>query len=260
MTLSVADLSRTLGGSTILQGIDLEVPTGSLVGLLGPNGSGKTTLLRTIAGLGTPDTGTVHLDDSDLIALPRRERGRTLALVEQEAATDLDLSVLDVVLLGRIPYRRPLQGDREIDFNLAMTALEQVGMVELAERRWPTLSGGERQRTHLARALVQQPRLMLLDEPTNHLDVGHQLQFLSLVRNTGITALAALHDLNLAATFCDRLVVLADGHLVATGPVAEVLTVELLDEVFGVSAEVTHSATGRVHIQFHPPVIEAVHV
>jgi len=101
---------------------------------------------------------------------------------------------------------------------------------------------------------------MLLDEPTNHLDVGHQLQFLSLVRNTGITTLAALHDLNLAATFCDRVVVLADGHLVATGPVAEVLTVELLEVVFGVAAEVTQTATGGVHLQFHPPAIEAVHV
>ncbi|MGY6501211.1 MAG: ABC transporter ATP-binding protein [Acidimicrobiales bacterium] len=258
MTLDVHQVTRSLGGTLIIDAIDVRVPTGSLVGLLGPNGSGKTTLLRTIAALGRPDRGSVWLDGADLVAMRRRDLGRSLALVEQQAATELDLTVLDVVLLGRIPYRRPLQGDSDADLDMAVDALERVDMAHLAERRWSTLSGGERQRTHLARALVQRPSLLLLDEPTNHLDIGHQLQLLHLVRAAGVTTLAALHDLNLAALFCDALVVMHHGRVHASGRPEHVLTPALLAEVFEVVADVApHPATGRPHIVLHPPANEA---
>lgn len=257
--LSVRDLTRSRGGNVIVEAIDLDVAEGSLVGLIGPNGSGKTTLLHTIAALGRPDAGTIVLGDDDVLALARRHLGQRLALVEQQASTEVDLTVLDVVLLGRTPYRKPLQGDSDNDLKLALAALTQVGLSTFVERRWRTLSGGEQQRVHLARALVQQPRLLLLDEPTNHLDISHQLQLMALVRNSGLTTLAALHDLNLAALFCDHLVLLHHGRVHAAGPVDAVLTTDLLAEVYQVRADVNvHPGTGRPLIILHPPEVRSL--
>ncbi|MGE3619723.1 MAG: ABC transporter ATP-binding protein [Acidimicrobiia bacterium] len=252
--LVARDLTWTAGGARIVEGVDLEVDEESLVGLIGPNGSGKTTVLRTIAGLLRPDRGRVVLDDVEVATLRRREVARRIALVEQHAETEVDLTVLDVVLLGRTPHRRALQGDSADDLALARAALAGVDLAGLAERPWHTLSGGERQRTQLARALTQQPRLLLLDEPTNHLDLGHQLQLLAMVRRSHVTTLAALHDLHLAAMFCDRLVVLHRGRVVAAGAVEEVLTPSLLADVFEVNADVTtHPTTGRPALVVHPP-------
>lgn len=238
----------------ILGDVDLEVAEGSIVGLLGPNGSGKTTLLRTVTRLIAPDGGTVTLGGVETTTLRRRDLARQVALVEQHAATGLDLSVLDVVLLGRTPHRSLLQTDSSADAMLAAEALARVDMAGTERRRWHTLSGGEQQRVQLARAIVQQPRLLVLDEPTNHLDIGHQLQLLAFVRAAGVTTLAALHDVNLAAMFCDALVVLDAGRVAAAGPVADVITPALLADVFGVRADVTpHPATGRPLVVLHPP-------
>ncbi|WP_329109820.1 ATP-binding cassette domain-containing protein [Micromonospora sp. NBC_01699] len=252
--LTAAGLSWSVRGTLIVDGVSCSVPAGTLVGLLGPNGSGKTTLLRLIARLTTPDRGTVLLGGDDLTGLDRRDLARRLALVEQYADTDLDLTVLDVVLLGRTPHRRSWWGEGAADLAAAYAALDRVDLAGFARRRWHTLSGGERQRVQLARAFTQEPELLLLDEPTNHLDIGHQLQLLHLVRRSGVTTLAALHDLNLAAMFCDTLVVLHRGRVAAAGPVAEVLTPDLLREVFTVHADVgTHPTTGRPSLTFHPP-------
>ena len=252
--LTAAGLTWSAKGTLIVDGVSCTVPTGALVGLLGPNGSGKTTLLRLIARLTTPDRGRVLLAGDDLTSLTRRNLAQRVALVEQHADTDLDLTVLDVVLLGRTPHRRSWWAEQPADLAAAHAALTQVDLAELADRRWRTLSGGERQRVQLARAITQEPELLLLDEPTNHLDIGHQLQLLHLVRRSGVTTLAALHDLNLAAMFCDTLVVLHRGRVTAAGPVAEVLTPPLLREVFGVHADVAvHPGTGRPTLTFHPP-------
>jgi iron complex transport system ATP-binding protein len=250
MTLVVAGVDWAVGPATILDDVDVVVPTGAVVGLLGPNGSGKTSLLRCVARLRRPDCGVVSLDGADLATMRRRDLGRRMALVEQHGDTEVDLRVLDVVLLGRTPHQRPLQGDTATDHEVCRDALARVDMLAFAERPWSTLSGGERQRVHLARAIAQQPALLVLDEPTNHLDLGHQQQLLTLVRSAGFTSLAALHDLNLAAMYCDSLVVLERGRVRAAGPPAEVLTADLLADVYGVTAEVvTHPRGG------HPVVI-----
>jgi ABC-type cobalamin/Fe3+-siderophores transport system ATPase subunit/histidinol-phosphate/aromatic aminotransferase/cobyric acid decarboxylase-like protein len=246
MTLTINGLGLELDGSTILDDVEVSVAAGEIVGLIGPNGSGKTSLLRCIARLQPFGHGTVSLEGTDLSPLPRRELGRQLAVVEQQAGTDLDITVIDVVLLGRTPHRRPLQAETSRDHALAQDALTAVGMIGLADRSWLTLSGGERQRVHLARALVQEPTLLLLDEPTNHLDPRHQLQLLDLVRASGLTTLAALHDLNLATRFCDSLIVLHRGRVHAHGPVGEVLTPRVLGHVFQVDTTiVSHPVTRR---------------
>ncbi len=252
--LQARGIRWTADGRLIVADIDLEVADGSIVGLLGPNGSGKTTLLRAVARLIAPDAGAVRLGGEDVGSMRRRQLAQRLAFVEQHAITSLDLRVADVVLLGRSPYRSALAGDSAEDIELARHALGQVDMTGTEQRRWHTLSGGEQQRVQLARALTQQPTLLVLDEPTNHLDVGHQLQLLHYVKGIGITTLAALHDVNLAAMFCDSIIVLHRGRVAAAGAVSDVITSKLLSDVFAVTADVIpHPHTGRPHVILHPP-------
>ena len=237
---------------TILHEVSAELPTGSVTGLIGPNGSGKTSLLHVLAGARRPTRGRVKVDGEDIHALPSRVRARRLALLEQHASTTLDLTVRQVVELGRIPYRGRWPGQDCEGAEHIHSALHLGRIEDLADRRWQTLSGGERQRTQLARALAQRPSLLMLDEPTNHLDLGHQIDFLETVRSLGITTVAALHDLDLAAAFCDRLIVLRGGHVVAEGPVEAVLTSDLISEVYGVRATVErHDAAARLTVVWH---------
>jgi iron complex transport system ATP-binding protein len=246
MTLRADHLSWSAAGRMIVDRISCEVHPGSLVGLIGPNGSGKSSLLRCIAQLRSPDHGDITLDGDDLSQLSRRQLARRLAFVEQDAPTDLDLTVLEIVLLGRTPYRRAFELDPSTDRKLAADALRRTGLDGFASRTWHTLSGGERQRARIARALVQEPDVLLLDEPTNHLDVAHQLDVLALVRSLRLTTLAALHDLNLAALYCDELVVLSAGRIVATGAPADVLTLDLIRVVYGIECHVTPHPTAGV--------------
>ena len=256
MELSIAGVGTRLGGRWVVDGIDATPTPGHLTGLLGPNGAGKTTLLRLVAGLLVPEAGAVLVDDTPVHDLPRRSRARRIALVEQESASTVPLTVREVVTLGRIPYRS-LWGSDD-DGGAVDRALRSAQALGLADRAWSTLSGGERQRVHVARALAQEPSLLLLDEPTNHLDVSAQLSLLAFVRDLGITSVAALHDLNLAAAFCEHVLVLADGHLVAAGHPADVLVPALIRDVYRVEAEVlTHPRTGRPVIAFHEPAAAA---
>lgn len=247
--LDVTGATWSVGEAVIIDGIDCTVPAGAVTGLLGPNGSGKSSLLRGLAGVQRLDEGRASYGTADLLRMRRRERARRLAFVEQDAASDRPVTVLDAVLLGRIPHRSVLAGDSPHDREVAVGALARVGITALADRQVATLSGGERQRVHLARALAQEPDLMLLDEPTNHLDVGAQLSLLTLLGDLaagGVTILTALHDLNLAAAACDHLVLLSRGRVVAAGPVREVLTPDRVRDVYGVHCEVlTHPRTGR---------------
>ncbi|WP_052668592.1 ABC transporter ATP-binding protein [Nitriliruptor alkaliphilus] len=254
--LAVCELTVSIADTAIVQGADLHVAQGGFTGLIGPNGSGKSTLLRGIARLLAPDDGAVFIGADDVAALPRRQVARRLALVEQRVGTDVDLTVLDVTLLGRIPHQGSWRCASEVDRAVALFHLEEVGMADKADRSWHTLSGGEQQRVQLARAFTQEPTVLALDEPTNHLDIAHALQILATVQHVGLTVVAALHDLNLAATFCDQLVVLHEGRVVANGTPQEVLTPQLLREVYGVEAAVEVSAvTGRPAISYHRPLV-----
>ncbi|WP_435848698.1 ABC transporter ATP-binding protein [Streptomyces javensis] len=233
-------VSRRTDGRLIVDGITLTLRPGETVGLLGPNGSGKSTLLRLLAGVLAPSAGVVTMDGRALPRVGRRATARRIATVEQHAHTQTELTVREVVALGRIPHRRAWASASAADARAVDAALERSGLADRAGQSWHTLSGGERQRTQIARALAQEPRELLLDEPTNHLDIQHQLDLLDLVVSLPIATVIALHDLNLAAMYCDRLLVLREGRAVAEGTPGDVLTPALIKRVYGVEADVTH--------------------
>ncbi|MFD7551148.1 ABC transporter ATP-binding protein [Streptomyces sp. NPDC059816] len=247
--LDIEDVTVAVGGRALVTGVSLQVAPGEVVGLAGPNGAGKSTLLRTVYRTLRPTSGRVLLDGEDVWRLPGKRLARQLAAVLQESAGDFELTVYDVVAMGRTPHKRAFAGDDADDRAVIASALARLDVDALAQAPFNRLSGGEKQRVLIARALAQQAGTMVLDEPTNHLDLRHQLDVLRLVRQLGVTTVVALHDLNLAAAFCDRLCVLAAGRVVALGPPAEVLTRELLSEVYRVEAEVDrHPVTGVPHI------------
>ncbi|MEV6167417.1 ABC transporter ATP-binding protein [Streptomyces sp. NPDC051954] len=244
-------VGRRADGRLILDGVDLAPEPGTTVGVLGPNGSGKSTLLRLLAGLLAPTAGVVTLDGDPLAELSRRTVARRLAVVEQQADTQIELTVLDVVRLGRVPHRRAWTPTTADDERAVRAALERTGLTDHAGQPWHTLSGGERQRVQIARALAQEPRELLLDEPTNHLDIHHQLGLLDLVTGLPVTTVVALHDLNLAAMYCDQVVVLSTGRVVARGAPADVLTEALIADVYGVRAAVSSEGPDRrPHVRF----------
>ncbi|MBP1860239.1 ABC transporter ATP-binding protein [Rhizobium herbae] len=251
MSISVRDVHWSAGGLMIVDGISIDVAPGKTLGLLGPNGSGKSSLLRLICRLRNVKSGVIALGNTDIAAMARLDIARRVAFVEQQATTEAQVTVLDVVRLGRTPHRGPLSPWSAADDAAVNAALRQVGMPERTGQLWHTLSGGERQRVHIARALAQTPSELLLDEPTNHLDIQHQLEILSLVARLPATSIIALHDLNLAAMFCDTLAVLHQGKVVAAGTPEDVLTEELIANVFGVRAYIERSAHhGRQHVHY----------
>ncbi|MEV0588064.1 ABC transporter ATP-binding protein [Nonomuraea sp. NPDC050310] len=245
MTLSLEEVSVSVAGRRLVRELSLTVGPDEVVGLLGPNGSGKTTALRSVYRALRPVGGAVRLDGEDLNAMPARAAARRVAALTQEGHADLDFTVAEIVALGRAPHLRGNQALSPAEHELCRRAMARMDVAHLAGRGVLSLSGGERQRVLVARALVQEPRVLILDEPTNHLDLHHQLRLLAMLRGAGLSVLVSLHDLNLAAAACDRLAVLAAGRLVACGPPHEVLTPSLLREVFGVEASVVpHPLTG----------------
>ncbi len=219
-----------------LKDITLQVKPGEFVGLIGPNGSGKTSLLRCAFRYSRPRQGGVAIGDHDMWSRSPRWCARRVAVLAQEFPDAFGLTLFDVIAMGRAPHQRFFSTDNANDRALVADAVTAVGLKGYEQHRFETLSGGEKQRCLLARALVQQPRLMVLDEPTNHLDPRHQLELLGMVKRLGVATLASIHDLNLAAAFCDRLCVINHGRLIAQGTPWEVLTPQLLGQVFGARA------------------------
>ncbi len=253
MTVLFDDVSVSRGGRTVLHGVDLEVGTGRIVGLLGPNGSGKSTLLRTLFTGRRPQRGRVTIDGADVSQLAPRALARTVAVMLQDAPSEFDLTVRETVLVGRSPHRPPFSRDTPEDQRIVDEALRVADVQELGDRLVRRLSGGQRQRVMLARALAQQGEILVLDEPTNHLDIAHQLDLMRVVSGLGTTVIAALHDLNIAAAFCDDVAVLDEGRIVAFGPPATVLTPALVDRVFHVTARIAVEVdTGDRAMTFHP--------
>lgn len=248
--LKVAGVSIRRGGRSIVTDAQFSAPAGKVTALVGPNGAGKSTLISAIVGIERPEAGGLTFAGADLVAMGRRERAGICAYVEQSASTEERLSVFDVVALGRIPHVSTwAAGLGADDEAIVAGALEKVDMAGFAERLFNTLSGGEQQRVHIARALAQEPKLLVLDEPTSHLDIRAQLQVLHLLSDlarAGGTVLLALHDLNLALRFCDWLVVLHGGQVVAEGRPAEILREDLLARVYGVHASLIEGPSGPV--------------
>ncbi|MGH3753556.1 MAG: ABC transporter ATP-binding protein [Pseudonocardiaceae bacterium] len=242
-----------INGVRIVSAGVLHAAAGSIVGLIGPNGSGKSTLLRTVYRALRPTEGVVRVGGDAVWAMTARQAARRTAVLTQESPIDFDFSVIEIVMLGRVPHKGLLQRADVTDERIIDDALRRSGAAGLAQRRFSTLSGGEKQKVLIARALAQQPKVLVLDEPTNHLDIAAQLELLELVRSLQITVVTALHDLNLAATYCDQLFVLDQGHVTASGTPEEVLVPETLRHVFGVRAHCsTHPLTGRRLLAFAP--------
>ena len=239
--LEASDVSFAVGMAQLLDAVSLEVRGGSLLGLIGPNGAGKSTLLKCISQLLAPSTGQVSLDGEDLRGRSPQEIARHIALLPQSTTLNFAFTCLEVVLMGRNPHLGRFEAEGARDHAIAQQSMANTDSEEFVTRLITEVSAGERQRVLLARALTQQPRLLLLDEPTAGLDVQHQLQVFTLIRDLvsqGLTAIAVVHDLNLAARYCDRLVLLDRGAVRARGRVSDVLTPEHLADVFNVEATV----------------------
>ncbi|MBK0079342.1 ABC transporter ATP-binding protein [Kosakonia sp. S58] len=251
MSIAAENITWKVGKKVIVNDVSMTVARGETVGLLGPNGSGKSSLLRVLAGLRRPHKGRVLLDGQNLHRLPKKQLARRVAFVEQHGMTDANMRVRDVVKLGRIPHHSPFSSWSTEDEETISAALARVDMLEKSQQGWLTLSGGERQRVHIARALAQMPSEILLDEPTNHLDIHHQLQLMKLISELPVTSIVAIHDLNHALMFCDSLIVMQHGTVVASGTPQAILTEELLWEVFRVKAKITPSPChDKNHIHF----------
>jgi iron complex transport system ATP-binding protein len=251
--LQVENLSLQIRQTSILQGINLEVLPGEFVGLIGPNGSGKSSLLRCIYRIFKPTTGRITLNGNKISHLSPRQLAKQIAVVLQESSTEFDFTVAEVVAMGRFPHQGLFGYESQQDNQLIQTVLAQVGLDAIAERNFSSLSGGEKQRVLVARAIAQQPQILILDEPTNHLDIRYQLQLMEWVKALGFTTIAALHDLNLAATYCDRLYVIQGGKIVAQGEPANILTPRLIATVYQVGADIQiDPVTGKLRLAFFP--------
>lgn len=240
--ITVAALTVAYGAATALSAIDLEIPKGKVTVLAGPNGCGKSTLLRAIRRLHQPKSGEVRLGDLPISGLKEKELARHIGLLAQNPSAPDDMSVEELVRLGRYPHQSMLQPWSAADGEAIQAAMFGTGVSHLADRRLGSLSGGQLQRVWIAMVLAQETDIICLDEPVNHLDMAHQIDCLDLVRRLnqehGRTVVLVLHDLNLAARYADRLVFLKDGRVVAEGAPAELMSEELIEDVFGISCRV----------------------
>lgn len=250
LKVEVRNLSYGVPSREILRQVSLRVDKNQFVGLIGPNGSGKTTLLKHIYRALPPEKKSVFINGREIEAFSYRETAKQVTVMRQENATDFDYTILEMVLMGRAPYRKFYERDSDEDKRIALSALQFMGMESMANQPFSTLSGGERQRVLIARSLAQEADILVLDEPTNHLDVHYQWLLMEVIAGLKKTVLSVFHELNLACTFCDYLFVLNDGHVVAQGTPKEICTSATLERVFRVKADVLSLADGRPYIVY----------
>ena len=249
MNIKAENINITLEKNNILKDINIEVDNKEVVGIIGPNGSGKSTFLKCIYRVLKPSDGAILLDKVDIKDMTVKESSKRLAVLSQHNNYNFDFTVKDIVLMGRSPHKRFMERDNKEDYAIVNDALKKVEMLEFKDRCFQSLSGGEQQRVILARALAQQPQCLILDEPTNHLDIKYQLQLMRIVKSLNIEVIAAIHDLNIAAMYCDKIYVLKDGKIVKFGKTNEVLTKKLIKDVYEVDADVIVNQ-GMVHISY----------
>ena len=241
-----------IGDKEILKGLDFHLKPKEFLGIIGPNGSGKSMFLKCLYRVQKPTEGRITLNGRALDELSYRESALQLAVVAQHNIYSFDFTVMNVVLMGRSPHKRLLDRDNAEDYRIARHALATVGMNGFEERSFASLSGGEQQRVILARALTQEAECMILDEPTNHLDIKYQLQIMDIVKGLGLTVVSAIHDLNIAALYCDRLMAIRKGRVVGLGTPAELLTEAFIYDLYEVHAKVERDARGRIYVRYLP--------
>ncbi|MBR1973873.1 MAG: ABC transporter ATP-binding protein [Candidatus Methanomethylophilaceae archaeon] len=247
------ELCVSIGKKRIVDHSTIHVDEGEFVGLIGPNGSGKSTMLKAIYRTLEPESGTITVNGVMLKDSSLRESALNLAVVSQHNYYNFDFMVEEVVMMGRTPHKKSMEMDNEEDRRIVGESLEKVGMSDFKGRKFSSLSGGEQQRIILARALTQMSPCLVLDEPTNHLDVKYQLDVLDIVKGLGSTVLCALHDLNLAAQYCDRIYILEGGRVRYEGSPSEVITEDVILEIYGVKSSVeVHPKTGLLNVVYYP--------
>lgn len=257
MKLQAEGLRYSYGDKLAVDNLSFSVEDGEFVGLIGPNGSGKSTALKMIYRALRPQAGRVLLDGRDLLKMPYRQSAQLMAAVSQENEVPFQFTVEEIAAMGRSPHKGLFEADSPEDKAIVAWALAQLGLTDLAQRNYAQISGGEKQRTVIARALAQQCPFLVLDEPANHLDIGYQMQIFSLVKGLGCSALSAVHDLNMAALYCDRIYILKNGRLVCQGSPEETLTPENIWDIYGVRSVVSRQPeTGKLSIAFLPPEAE----
>ena len=232
--IEVKNLLYKVKGKIILNNIDIKFPEKKFIGIIGPNGAGKSTLLKNIYGIYTPNKGEIFIDGENIKNISKKERAKKIAVLAQEDNSQFDFTIEQIVEMGRYPYKNIFEDYSDKDREIAIKMLEKTGMKNHIGRDFKNLSGGEKQRVLIARALAQETPTLILDEPTNHLDIGYQLQLLHMIKHLDITVIAALHDLNVAAIFCDYIFVMKDGEKIKEGTPEEILTKENLKNIFGV--------------------------
>lgn len=252
MELKGSGIRKSYGSAEILKDVSVQVKNRQFVGIIGPNGSGKSTFLKCVYRILKPDNGAFFLDGQALANMSVKESARKIAVVAQHNYYNFDFKIEEVVMMGRSPHKRSLERDNAEDYRIVNECIDKVGMSHFKGRSFSTLSGGEQQRIILARALAQQTPCIVLDEPTNHLDIKYQLQLLDIVKQLDATVISAIHDLNIAAMYCDYLYAMKDGVIVAAGTPSEILTPELVKQLYEVEAEVTKDRFGITHVTYYP--------
>ncbi|HJD15139.1 MAG TPA: ABC transporter ATP-binding protein [Candidatus Enterococcus stercoripullorum] len=238
MKLSIEHLDLSIKQRTLLEDISLKTKDGQFVGLIGANGSGKSTLLKTIYKTLKPDSGEIYLDELNILHSSEKKVAQNLSVVSQFNELSFDLTVKQMVFLGRTPHKRLLEQENKQDLQIVEHALKTTNLLDYQDRSFLSLSGGEKQRVILARAIAQEPQFMILDEPCNHLDIRYQLEIMEIVKNLGIGILAALHSLEDACRYCDELYVLKHGKVLVQGKPEDILTEDLIEEVYGVKCKI----------------------
>lgn len=251
MNIQAHNIQVAFGSKTIIHDVSLDIRDKEFVGIIGPNGSGKSTFLKCLYRVLQPNHGKIFFDGTEMSSLSHRDTALKMAVVAQHSTVNFDFSVLEMVLMGRSPYKGLLDRDKIDDYEIARHALAQVGLSDFESRNFNTLSGGEQQRVILARALAQRTECLVLDEPTNHLDIKYQLELMTIVKRLDATVVSAIHDLNLAAIYCDRIIALKDGHIVCSGTPQDVLSSDTIRHIYGVSAMVQTLPDGRLNIIYN---------